>query len=188
MSFGLNGNAFVSGDERGRMRVSVGSENPVKVKATESAFANRAVDVAAVAVDSGVSEQPYGHAETIDGAENRARRAVSAGEYDLGVGIEGGVATEDGTDDLFLVMWAAVTDGSHTGRGAGPSLRLPDDVADRVRAGNELGPVMDDLLDTENVAERQGAAGVLTDGIIDRESALRHAVAGALGPFVTDLY
>jgi non-canonical (house-cleaning) NTP pyrophosphatase len=65
---------------------------------------------------------------------------------------------------------------------------LPDDVADRVRAGNELGPVMDDLLDTENVAERQGAAGVLTDGIIDRESALRHAVAGALGPFVTDLY
>jgi non-canonical (house-cleaning) NTP pyrophosphatase len=33
-----------------------------------------------------------------------------------------------------------------------------------------------------------GAAGVLTDGSIDRESALAHAVAGALGPFVTDLY
>nr|WP_231736981.1 DUF84 family protein [Halobacterium sp. CBA1126] len=67
-------------------------------------------------------------------------------------------------------------------------MRLPDDVAARVRDGAELGPVMDDLLDTSGVAENEGAAGVLTGGVTDRTEALRTAVAGALGPFVTDYY
>ena len=171
------------------MRVSVGSGNPVKVAATERALADRGeAAVESVGVDSGVSEQPTGHAETVEGAENRARQAVNAGDYDLGVGIEGGVARFDGSDGLYLIMWAAVTDGDRTGRGAGPSLRLPEDVADRVDAGEELGPVMDDLLGESGVARERGAAGALTDGIIDRESALAHAVAGAMGPFVTSHY
>jgi inosine/xanthosine triphosphatase len=171
------------------MRVSVGSANPVKVAATERALADRGEAVVeSVPVDSGVSEQPTGHAETAEGAENRAERALADGGYDLGVGIEGGVARFDGTDGLYLIMWAAVTDGDQMGRGAGPSLRLPDGVADRVDAGEELGPVMDDLLGESGVARDRGAAGALTDGIIDRESALAHAVAGALGPFVTSHY
>jgi non-canonical (house-cleaning) NTP pyrophosphatase len=86
------------------------------------------------------------------------------------------------------VMWAAVADGDRVNRAAGPSLRLPDRVADRVLAGEELGPVMDDLLGTDGVAERQGAAGVLTDGRLDRRSALSAAVAGAFGPFRVELY
>ena len=171
------------------MRVSVGSGNPVKVAATERSIADRGETIVeSVSVDSGVSEQPTGHAETVEGAENRAERALRAGDYDLGVGVEGGVARFDGTDGLYLIMWAAVTDGDRTGRGAGPSLRLPDDIADRVDAGEELGPVMDDLLGESGVARDQGAAGALTDGIIDRESALAHAVAGAMGPFVTAHY
>lgn len=236
------------------MRIAVGSTNPVKRGATEDAFASVAgVDIESVAVDSGVSEQPTGHAETIAGAETRARRALAAGvaessdpaaprtrsagdlaseatgspangvsgpssgrssdgatsgswsdsEYDLGVGIEGGVAEFDGSDGLYLVMWAAVTDGETVGQGAGPSIRLPDDIAARVREGEELGPVMDDAFDHENsdgrsssgsgagsrsLKENEGAAGVLSGNIIDRRGALTDAVAGALGPFVTDAY
>jgi inosine/xanthosine triphosphatase len=188
------------------MQVAVGSQNPVKLAATEAALAGQFdATVAGVGVDSGVSEQPRGHAETVAGAENRAEVALDARDVDLGVGIEGGVAeflrgsaarrTEsdgvaefEGTDGLFLVMWAAVTDGERWGQGSGPALRLPETVASRIRDGEELGPVMDDLLDTTGVARDRGAAGELTNGIIDRESALKHAVAGALGPFVTDLY
>ena len=171
------------------MRVAVGSTNPVKRDATAAAFSSIAgADVEPVDVASGVTEQPTGHEETIAGAETRAHRALAAGGYDLGVGIEGGVAEVDGTDGLFLVMWAAVTDGKTVGRGAGPSLRLPDDVAARTRGGEELGPVMDDVFDLEDVKEKEGAAGVLTGNIVDRESALTTAVAGALGPFVTDAY
>lgn len=54
--------------------------------------------------------------------------------------------------------------------------------------GEELGPVLDDVLGTDDVAENQGAAGALTGGVMDREGALREVVAGALGPFLTDHY
>jgi inosine/xanthosine triphosphatase len=170
------------------MRVGVGSGNPVKRRAVTRVVDDDAT-VEAVTVESGVAEQPRGHAETIEGAETRAGNVlVAEPAFDFGVGIEGGVAEFDGTEGLFLVMWAAVTDGGRVGHGAGPSLRLPHSVADRVRDGAELGPVMDDVLGTEGIAEREGAAGALTDGRIDRTEALATAVAGALGPFVTDFY
>ncbi|AQL42000.1 hypothetical protein BV210_04375 [Halorientalis sp. IM1011] len=168
------------------MRVAVGSENPVKVAATERALPDASAEPVDVA--SGVPEQPCGRDQTITGARNRAAAALEATGAELGVGIEGGVAHVEATEGLFLIMWAAVTDGDRWGVGGGPSLRLPAPVAARVEDGDELGPVMDDLLDTENVAERQGAAGVLTGERIDRESSLVHAVASAAGPFVTDRY
>ena len=172
------------------MRVGVGSTNPVKLSAAESALSGVAESpvVEPVAVESGVSEQPVGERETALGAANRARNVLDSGEFDLGIGLEGGVAEVEAADGLFLIMWAAATDGDRLGRGAGPRLRLPDAIATRVRDGEELGPVMDDVLGVENVAEKRGAAGALTGGIVDRESALAQAVAGALGPFVTDRY
>lgn len=171
------------------MRIGVGSGNPVKRRAVERALeGDKRMTVESVPVPSGVSEQPTGHAETIAGAENRAAAVFDADPYDLAVGIEGGVARFEGTDGLFLIMWAVVSDGSHTGRGAGPSLELPTDVAARIDDGEELGPVMDDALDTTGTARRGGAAGALTDGRVDRAEALATAVAGAAGPFVSELY
>ena len=200
------------------MRVAVGSRNPVKRRAVQLAiesdadgFGDAAV-LERVDVDSGVSEQPTGHAETRTGAEHRAERAFATGEYDLGIGIEGGVArfpvgrvdTEwerdglggtawdgDGPgerENLFLIMWAAATDGDRMGTGAGPCIALPAVIADRVEAGEELGPVMDDVLGTSEIAKKQGAAGVFTGGRVDRADALSQAVAGALAPFVCSLY
>jgi len=167
------------------VHVAVGSGNPVKRDAVQRALPDATVD--AVPVESGVSEQPWGDDETVEGARNRAERALGeSDDYDLGVGLEGGVAQRD--DKLFLVMWAAATDGDRTEIAAGPRLRLPGDVATRLHDGAELGPVMDDLIDTSGVAENQGAAGVLTAGMTDRTEALRTAVAGALAPFVTDYY
>ena len=181
------------------MLVTVGSGNPVKRAATEAALhdpaaTDRFVDatVRAEPVDSGVSEQPRGHAETRRGAVNRAVAACETGS-DLGVGIEGGVGsfdpvtTPDGSTTvgggLSLLVWAAVTDGSETGVAAGPSFPLPPAVAQRVRDGAELGPVVDDLLDESGVARGRGTAGVVTGGRVDRADALRTAVAGALAPF-----
>lgn len=94
------------------MRVGVGSGNPVKRRAVERVLeSSRGADLAdecsenpttvtveSVPVSSGVSEQPTGHAETVAGAENRADAVLEAGAYDLGIGIEGGVAGFDGAD------------------------------------------------------------------------------------------
>jgi inosine/xanthosine triphosphatase len=184
--------------------VTVGSGNPVKRAATAAALhdstaTDRFVDatVRAEPVDSGVSEQPRGHAETRRGAVTRAVAAHETGA-DFGVGIEGGVGQFDPVtpvgvsetdsdatvgDGLSLLVWAAVTDGTQTGVAAGPSFPLPEPVARRVRDGEELGPVVDDLLDESGVARGRGTAGVVTGGRVDRTDALRTAVAGALAPF-----
>lgn len=177
------------------MHVGVGSGNPVKRRAVEAVLDagtdefGATATVEAIDVPSGVPEQPRGYAETMRGAENRGRAVCEHGDFDLGVGIEGGVARFESLDDgLYLIMCAAVTDGERVGRAMGPSLPLPTAVARRVDDGEELGPVMDDLLGTRGIARGQGAAGVFSGGRIDREATLSQAVAGALGPFVCELY
>ncbi|MXV60840.1 DUF84 family protein [Natronorubrum sp. JWXQ-INN-674] len=167
------------------MNVAVGSTNPVKVEAVERTLERFQSSITAVEVDSGVAEQPWSIGETVTGAENRARRALAATDADYGIGLEGGVARFDGVPGLSLIMWAAATDGNRIERGGGPTLRLPDEVARRLEDGAELGPVMDDRLGTAGIAERDGAAGVLTAGLTDRSRALGEAVACAFGPFVT---
>ncbi|QFU82876.1 inosine/xanthosine triphosphatase [Natronorubrum aibiense] len=168
------------------MDVAVGSTNPVKIDAVERTLERFDPTVTAVAVDSGVPEQPWSIDETVTGADTRARRALEATGADYGVGLEGGVARLEGVPGLSLIMWAAVTDGERLERGGGPTLPLPDDVATRLEAGAELGPVMDDRLGTDGIAKDEGAAGVLTAGLTSRAQALGEAVACAFGPFVAD--
>ncbi|ELY59028.1 DUF84 family protein [Natronolimnohabitans innermongolicus] len=166
--------------------VAVGSTNPVKREAVELALERFEPTVVTAAVESGVSEQPRSIEETVTGAENRARRALAATDADYGIGLEGGVARIDGVPGLSLIMWAAATDGDRLERGGGPTLRLPDAIAERLDGGGELGPVLDDRRGTDGLAEAEGAAGVLTGGLTDRTRALAEAVACAAGPFVAD--
>ncbi|ELY51218.1 DUF84 family protein [Natronococcus jeotgali] len=170
------------------MNVAVGSTNPVKVDAVERALARYEPTVAPIAVDSGVSEQPRSVAETVSGAENRARRALEAGDAEYGIGLEGGVARLEGAPGLSLIMWGAATDGERIERGGGPTLRLPETIERRLEGGEELGPVMDDVLGREGVAETDGAAGALTNGLTDRSSALAEAVACSVGPLLVPEY
>lgn len=167
------------------MDVAVGSTNPVKAAAVERALERFEPNVTPVGVDSGVDEQPRSVGETVDGARTRADRALAAVDGSAyGVGLEGGVTRFESADGLFLIMWAGVTDAERIEVGSGPSLRIPDDVARRIAAGGELGPVLDDVLGTDGIAEEEGAAGVFTDGLTDRTRALAAAVSCAFGPFV----
>ncbi|QLG50864.1 inosine/xanthosine triphosphatase [Natrinema halophilum] len=170
------------------MEIAVGSTNPVKIDAVERTLERYDPTVTAIDVDSGVGEQPRSVDETVRGAENRARRALAATRADYGVGLEGGIARFEPVPGLSLIMWGAVTDGARTERGGGPVLRLPDRVAERVTEGAELGPILDEMLGTENVAQAEGAAGVLTAGLTDRTQALGEAVSCSFGPFLTDYY
>jgi inosine/xanthosine triphosphatase len=164
------------------MDVAVGSENPVKRRAVERVFESATVETRAV--ESGVSEQPVGHTETIAGARTRARESFGT-DVAFGVGLEGGVAeftssaerptngVEDDefnrVDGLFLIMWAAVTDGKRIEIGAGPSVRLPDSIAREVVSGAELGPLLDERLETNDSASVDGRMG--SDSIAERSSA-----------------
>lgn len=169
--------------------VAVGSLNPVKIAAVNAAVQRvwpMAV-VVGVAVESGVSSQPLSDEEAIAGATQRARLARAVGSADLGVGLEGN--TVDTGYGMFTTGWAAVTDRVGTvSLGSSGRLPLPDFVAQAVRQGQELGPLMDELAGERNTKQRQGAVGILTNGLVTRQAALEIAVLYALARFLHPLY
>ena len=167
------------------MKVAVGSRNPAKLQAVRKAILRvwPEAQVEGVNVPSGVSEMPMSDAECLAGARNRARAAREALAADLGVGLEGGAHEQD--DTLLLIGWAAVyaADGREGVAGTA-RLPLPARIAGRVADGEELGPVMDELLDEHKSNHRGGAVGALTAGLVVRAEAFAMAVSYALAPFV----
>lgn len=126
---------------------------------------------------------PMSDAECLIGARNRARQARQMADADLGFGLEGGVNLEPA--GLMLFGWVAVlaADGRE-GIGCTARLPLPKAIAQRVLGGEELGPVMDDLLGQHNTRQKGGAVGALTAGLVLRQETFAIAVAYALSPFV----
>jgi inosine/xanthosine triphosphatase len=173
-------------DIRRARRVAVGSTNPVKLAAARAVITRVAPQAAveAIAVPSGVRDQPFGDDETIAGALERARAARAALDADFGVGLEGGVVEmPDGS--MRTCAWAAVV--SRSGRhGVGGSLAmpLPDAVAKLIRGGMELGHAMDALTGDTNTKHKGGAVAILTAGLVDRQAAYEVLVAYALTPLL----
>lgn len=170
------------------MEVGLGSTNPVKYEATAEAFSlvqgkEHEVEVKRFDVESGVSDQPTTDREAIVGSKNRATEVKKRGKFDFSVGLEGSVSdTEFG---MFLTGWVFLIDGSgETYLGGGGRLKLPEPVADRIRDGEELGPIMDEITGKEEVKRGPGAIGIFTNGIITRKDAYRDAVVFALAKFM----
>ena len=167
------------------MKIVVGSTNPVKVGAARDVVLRiwPAAEITAVAVNSGVSAMPMSDEECMIGARNRARAALELAAADLAIGIEGGVHNDGAV--LMLTAWTAII--SRTGLesiGSSGRLLLPRAIAERVRSGEELGNVMDDILNEHNIKQKGGAVSALTGGLVLRQDALAIGVAYALGPFV----
>jgi inosine/xanthosine triphosphatase len=170
-------------------RVAVGSRNPVKVGAVRTVLATVApeAEVVGVEVSSGVADQPWGDEETIRGARARAVAARLALDADLGVGIEGGVVEMPW--GLRCCAWAVVADrGGVIGTGGSLAMPLPPAVAARIRDGAELGEAMDALTGRRETKTREGAVGILTAGLIDRQRAYEMLVTYALAPLLSPGY
>jgi non-canonical (house-cleaning) NTP pyrophosphatase len=103
------------------------------------------------------------------------------------VGLEGGlVETEVG---LMTCAWCAIVDATgKVGYGGGVHLLLPPLVAELLGQHHELGPAMDALINQENTKQKQGAVGILTNGLSNRQTAYEQLVAMAAAPFVTGYY
>ncbi len=169
----------------GLMRVAIGSTSTSKIQAARTVFGRAfpGAQVEAVPIPSSVRAQPIGDDETIRGAEHRARDALRTVKADFGIGIEGGVHAD--TRGVWMCVWVAVAhrDGRES-LGGGLRLRLPEWLAARALAGEEVGVIVDTLLGHEEAHEELGAIGMLTAGLVDRQSALEQALAAALAPFL----
>lgn len=163
--------------------VIVSSLNPAKINAVksafESSFPNQTFEFKGVSVESGVADQPMSDAETKLGAATRVKNAKS--EIDNGdfyVGLEAGI---EGTQTF---AWMIIESATHRGESRSASLSLPPVVLDKVNLGLELGDAMDAVYKTENIKQKGGAIGILTDHQLTRSSVYHQALVLALIPFL----
>ena len=171
-------------------RAAVGSTNPAKLEAVHRALARLApgCTIEALAVSTGMPDQPFGDEETRTGAMLRARTALAESGADVGLGLEGGVLFED--ERPWLVSWVAVVarDG-RTGEASGLRMLLPPSATARLRGGTELGTIIDDLFSVSASKQHAGAIGLLTEGFVSRPDASADLVAMACAPLLRpDLY
>ena len=171
-------------------RAAVGSTNPAKLEAVHRALARLApgCTVEGVEVTSGAGAQPFGDAQTRSGALERARAALAKTDADVGLGLEGGVIFEGPAP--WLVSWVAVVDrAGRAGEASGLRMPLPPSSAARLRAGSELGDVIDELFAVHLSKQQAGAVGLLTEGFVSRTDAFADLVAMACAPLLRrDLY
>jgi len=171
--------------EQARLHVLVASKNPVKIEAGrrgfERVFPDHDLQVEGISVPSGVSDQPSTDAETLRGARQRAMNARDARpEADFWVGMEGGLEELDG--DLLAGAWIFILGRQGQGRSRTANFLLPPVVAQRVRAGLELGSAIDEVFNRRGAKRGPGAAGLLTDEVIGRTDLYEPSVVLALAP------
>ncbi len=162
------------------MRITVGSKNIAKVESVKNVY--KEADIFGISVPSEVSDQPFSDEETIKGAVNRAINALRAGDSHIGIGLEGGVL--EMKSGMYLCNWGALAceSGFSTVAG-GARIRIPDEIAEAVRSGRELGPVMDEYAKKRNVRELEGAIGIFSNGKINRKEMFEHIVKLLAGQY-----
>lgn len=166
-------------------RAAVGSTNPAKVEAVRRTLARLAPTCALEALDvpSGVNAMPLSDDELRAGALARARGALERSEAEIAFGLEGG-ATLDGERSWLTGHVIALARDGRIGEAAWGRLLLPRSVTARLRAGEELGDVIDDLFARRESKRQTGAIGLLTENAVTRTDAFADLVAMACAPFL----
>ncbi|MCG9612678.1 inosine/xanthosine triphosphatase [Vibrio harveyi] len=163
-------------------KVVIASLNPAKIKAVESAFHSafpkQKFEFIGVSVPSEVADQPMTNDETHLGALNRVRNAkAEITNADFYVGLEAGI------EGKVTFAWMVVESDTHRGESRSASLMLPPEVLQKLKYANELGDVMDEVFGTDNIKQKGGAIGLLTQNQLTRSSVYHQALILALIPF-----
>lgn len=177
------------------MHLFVGSKNPVKINAVTIAASEAwpTVVVEGRDVPSGIAAQPRSDAETRTGARNRALAALDEGlsaleaadkrfrqTEVLGLGLEGGVYQFE--DELWSTVWVAVVD--TTGKfyeSNGARFKVPSIIAHKIYDGEEMGPVVNQVIGQGDVRHTIGMIGVITNRFVDRTEEYSAIAKMALG-------
>lgn len=168
------------------IKAIVGSKNPVKINAfkltLERLYPALEIQCEGVDAPSQVAEQPLTEDETCLGALNRVAFCQNNHDADLYAAMEGGVDSFEYGPATFAYVVIANKHQQQVGRSA--NLPIPSNVYNALLAGKELGPVMDELFETQNIKQKGGAIGLLTNNMETRTSVYTQALTLAMAPFL----
>ncbi|OQA68246.1 MAG: NTPase [Candidatus Diapherotrites archaeon ADurb.Bin253] len=169
------------------MKVAIGTENKAKIKAVESIIKEvwKDVEFSYHKTNSLVKDQPLSDEEAIKGAINRAKEAINKGDADYGIGLEGTVNTNN--YGMFLHGWVTIVDKyGNIGFGQSASVHIPKTIEQRIKKGEELGPIIQELMNDEknSIRHNEGTNGILTGGLYTRVKEFEDATRCALSRFV----
>lgn len=174
------------------MKINIGSKNPVKIESVREAFGLffDNVNVEGFSVNSGVSSQPKTLNEIIQGAKNRAINCFNNCDY--GIGLESGIFPVEGSLTNYLnVCCCAIYNGEKiVGIGFSPGFEYPQFVIKRIlQEGSETGQIFDEILNEENIKQKQGIVGALAHNKYSRKDFTIAGVIMALYPLLNkELY
>ncbi len=171
------------------VKVIVGSQNPVKVKAVKEIFELFFNNVRIISMKPklSISEQPFSLIETLIGAIERAYLPLlEIDNADYGVGIEAGFIKIPGTITNYLKFEICCIADNEEGITIGFSsgFEFPPIVIHELLKGkvSEAEIVMERITGIEKIGEKMGAIGYLTKGFVKREDLSKQSVIMALIP------
>lgn len=166
------------------MHIVVGSENPLKLKAVRhSKWGLVTGTVIGRAVESGEPAQPIGYEQIGRGAKRRASGALEIEKAaDLGFGLESGVIK---FDERYLDTGLVVCIGRTgiIGRGATVGVPVPQEVALRIQAGQEMVEALAEAYQLDDIQDRD-CVSVLTGGRLSGVAFYQQAATLALTDYL----
>jgi len=160
--------------------VSIGSENPIKIKGVQLAMEKTIgnVKVVPIDVDSGVSNQPRGFEETTKGAINRAKKAYNSISSIYGVGIEAGLVEIGGK--YLDIHICAIFDGRAYTIGTSQGFQIPEEILEEIKKGEECSKAVEKVYGLKDIGREEGIIGYLTNKNINRVDLCESAVLMAM--------
>ena len=169
------------------MKISVGSQNKVKVEAVKEILRDyphlATAEVISIGTQSGVADQPKSLDETMQGAMNRAKAAWD--DCDYSIGLESGLMHVPLSKTGYMdVCVCAIYDGKEFHFGLSSAWEFPDkrimnfilkEGLDMSQAINKAG-----MTTNPKVGSEEGAVGILTKGRLDRKAYTKEALRTAL--------
>ena len=176
--------------DRDTIKVLIASKNPTKINAVSSAFKHSFSNASFVfigeAAPSKVSDQPMSEKETKTGCKNRLLFIEKNFKADYYVSIEGGVDYDN--NRLFAFAWVYIKSKKVVSKSKTSVFQLPQKIKLLLEQGVELGDADDLVFNRKNSKKKDGAVGILTKGVITRESYYKEAVVLGLIPFINKTF
>ncbi len=183
----LDGEVDLDGHLNRPLVVHVGSVNPVKVEAVRNVFSRffKELEIEGSVTRTSVPDEPW-EEDVKRGAKERAWQVMQ--NADIGVGIEAGLFRRE--DGIYDVQYCAILDkmGRYT-FGTGPGFRYPAMIEAELLKGSTVGEVFAEKIVGENIGQKGGAIGYLTNGVLNRQELTESAVLAAMVPRINkELY